>query len=200
MAWPVQMVQLTTVILTLFVLVVARYDLRERRIPNFLVFPAMLFGLLLHLILGSGWVGRWQGGLGIVAGFLLLLIPYAVGGMKAGDVKFLMAIGALAGWEATLRVLLAALLFYPVMALFYVVRERKLSLTWLRFRRVFWNFLGFFAPGFKLYALRLEGLDTVEVASVRTPFGVSLAVGTLIVLWFGKVSLLLRPIFTMAFK
>lgn len=188
MVWPIQMTELTTTILTVLVLVVAFYDLRERRIPNFLVFPAMLVGVLIHLLAGGGGLhgqgeyGRLTGLVGLVAGFLLLLIPYVVGGMKAGDVKFLMAIGALAGWSGAVRILLAAVLFYPVMALFYVVRERKARLTWLRFRRVFWNFLGFFMPGWRLYALRLEGMDTTGADSVRTPFGVALAVGTLIVI------------------
>ena len=189
MVWPIQMTELTTTILTVLVLVVAFYDLRERRIPNFLVFPAMLIGVVIHLLAGARGAfadglqgGRLAGLVGLVVGFLLLLIPYVVGGMKAGDVKFLMAIGALAGWSDAVRILLAAVLFYPVMAVFYVVRERKMRLTWLRFRRVFWNFLGFFMPGWRLYALRLEGMDTTGADSVRTPFGVALAVGTLIVI------------------
>ena len=196
MVWPIQVTQLTTAILIVLVLVVAFYDLRERRIPNFLVFPAMLIGVVIHLLAGARGAfadglqgGRLAGLVGLVVGFLLLLIPYVVGGMKAGDVKFLMAIGALAGWSDAVRILLAAVLFYPVMAVFYVVRERKMRLTWLRFRRVFWNFLGFFMPGLRLFALRLEGMDTTEVDSVRTPFGVALAVGTLIIVaieWAGS--------------
>lgn len=196
MVWPIQVTQLTTAILIVLVLVVAFYDLRERRIPNFLVFPAMLIGVVIHLLAGARGAfadglqgGRLAGLVGLVVGFLLLLIPYVVGGMKAGDVKFLMAIGALAGWSDAVRILLAAVLFYPVMAVFYVVRERKMRLTWLRFRRVFWNFLGFFMPGLRLFALRLEGMDKTEVDSVRTPFGVALAVGTLIIVaieWAGS--------------
>jgi prepilin peptidase CpaA len=175
--------QLITPVVVFFVLAVAIYDLRERRIPNVLVFPAMLVGTGFHLL--AGVEGRLAGVKGVAAGFLLLLIPYAVGGMKAGDVKFLMAIGALLGWEKTVATLLAALLFYPVMAIFYVVRERKARLTWLRFRRVFWNFAGLFIPAARLYSLPLELEDQPEISSVRTPFGVSLAVGALIVVVFG---------------
>lgn len=118
-------------------------------------------------------------------GFILLLIPYLVGGMKAGDVKFLMAIGAFVGWEDAVRVLLAAVMFYPLMAIVAVARERKFRLTWLRFRRVFWNFLGFFLPGLKLYALRLESQNDPHLPSVKTPFGVALAVGALIAQFTG---------------
>lgn len=171
-------------ILTLFVLAVSFFDFRERRIPNFLTFPAAGIGLLLNLVLaGAG--GLLMGLKGLGLGFVLLVIPYAVGGMKAGDVKFLMAIGALVGPGDVVRSLLATVLCYPVFAAIAVVREGKLALTWLRFRRVFWNFLGFFAPPLRLYADRLDSLDDKSVESVRTPFGVAIAVGTLIAFYTG---------------
>ncbi len=170
--------------LTVLVISVSFFDLRERRIPNFLVFPAALIGLGLNLQL-RGWGGLLFGLKGLGLGFLLLFIPYLVGGMKAGDVKFLMAIGSFIGPLDVFRALLAALLCYPLFAAIAVVRERKLGITWLRFRRVFWSFLGFFVPGFKLYALRLEAQDDPKIDSVKTPFGVAIAVGTMIALFTG---------------
>lgn len=165
--------------LTVLVIVVAIFDGKFRRIPNRIVFPAMLVGSISHL----GWpgeLGRAAGAIGIVVGFLLLLFPYAAGGMKAGDVKLLMAIGAFTGGWGVVEVLLVTLLCYPALALFAVVRERKSRLTWLRFRRVFCNFLGLFLPMLKLYAIRLESLDDSSIPSVTTPFGVALAVGTVL--------------------
>lgn len=178
-----QTVQTMPLIVAAFVLTVAFYDVMERRIPNFLVLPAMVFGLSFHLVFPVD--GRLAGLKGIVAGFLLLVVPYASGGMKAGDVKFLMAIGGLTGWAGAVNALLAGLLFYPVLALFFVIREKKFLLTWLRFRRLFLDLTGLFVPTAKLYALRLGLEDTPEVDSVRTPFGVSLAAGALIVLATG---------------
>lgn len=165
--------------LTVLVIVVAIFDGKLRRIPNRIVFPAMLIGSISHL----GWpgeLGRAAGAIGIVVGFLLLLFPYAAGGMKAGDVKLLMAIGAFTGGWGVVEVLLVTLLCYPALALFAVVRERKSRLTWLRFRRVLCNFLGLFLPMLKLYAIRLESLDDSSIPSVTTPFGVALAVGTVL--------------------
>lgn len=185
MAWPAQ---ITSLILVTFVVAVAIIDLRVRRIPNLLVFPAMAVGIVSHISwqsLGQSWSGALGGLKGVGMGFILLLIPYLVGGMKAGDVKFLMAIGAFVGWEDAVRVLLAAVMFYPLMAIVAVARERKFRLTWLRFRRVFWNFLGFFLPGLKLYALRLESQNDPHLPSVKTPFGVALAVGALIAQFTG---------------
>ncbi len=110
MAWPAQ---ITSLILVTFVVAVAIIDLRVRRIPNLLVFPAMAVGIVSHVSwqsLGQSWSGASWGLKGVGMGFILLLIPYLVGGMKAGDVKFLMAIGAFVGWEDAIRVLLAAFL------------------------------------------------------------------------------------------
>ena len=165
--------------LTALVIVVAVFDAKFRRIPNRIVFPAMLAGLISHLA-WPGELGRAAGAIGIVIGFLLLLLPYVTGGMKAGDVKLLMAIGAFTGGWGVVEVLLVTLLCYPVLALFAVVRERKVRLTWLRFRRVLFHFLGFFLPMLTWYAIRLDSQDDSSTPSVTTPFGVALAVGTLL--------------------
>ncbi len=167
------------VTLIIFVAVIAWTDLRSRRIPNVIVFPAALVGLIFNLGM-RGWEGLLFGLKGLGLAFLLLLIPYLVGGMKAGDVKFLMAVGAFLGAADVFRALLATVLCYPVFAVFAVIREGKLRLTWLRFRRVWWNFAGFFIPGLKLYALRLEAQDDHTIESVKTPFGVAIAIGSLI--------------------
>ena len=45
----------------------------------------------------EGAAGLWTALLGLLAGFVLLLIPYLLGGMGAGDVKALAALGALLG-------------------------------------------------------------------------------------------------------
>ena len=169
-------------LLTAFVSAVAIFDLRERRIPNLLVFPAVVAGVVLNTYrLGLGGLGAAS--FGLIVGFALLILPYAFGGMKAGDVKFLSAIGSFVGAADVIRVLLAALLCYPAFAAVVVIRERKLRVTWLRFRRVLFNFLSFFAPGMQLYALKLEGQDDSSIQSAATPFGVSLAAGTLIAIY-----------------
>ena len=91
---------------TLIVLTVATFtDLRSRRIPNWLVFPFLVAGILVspwrqdwhgssH---GFGWhvVGQCFEGLGL--GLLIYGILFFVGGMGAGDVKLCAAIGAWIG-------------------------------------------------------------------------------------------------------
>ena len=164
---------------TFLVIAVAIFDLRERRIPNVLVFPAMILGIALHA-LDSGLSGSLLALKGIGLGFGLLLIPYLVKGMKAGDVKFVMAIGSFLGAAGIVRVLLVTLLCYPLLAFIVVFREKKFAVTWLRFRRILFSFMGFFLPNLKLYAIQLESRDDESIASATTPFGVALAAGTLV--------------------
>src|SRR5262245_30471921 len=127
-------------LLTVFVVAVSIFDLRERRIPNFMVFPSILAGLAVNFY-SKSWSGLGFGLKGVAVGFALLIIPYLVGGMKAGDVKFLAAIGAFIGATDVVRALLGTVLFYPALAAFLVIKAGKLKVTWLRFRRVFFNFL-----------------------------------------------------------
>jgi prepilin peptidase CpaA len=82
---------------TVIVLAIATFtDLRSRRIPNWLVFPFLLAGIVV-----SGWLHGWHGigqsmaGLGL--GALLFGILFFMGGMGMGDVKLCAAIGAWVG-------------------------------------------------------------------------------------------------------
>jgi Flp pilus assembly protein protease CpaA len=79
-----------------FLALAAASDVERRRIPNALTFPVLLLGVLLAA-LGSGGVALGASLLGVGVGFALLLLPYAVGALGAGDVKAAMALGALVG-------------------------------------------------------------------------------------------------------
>ena len=79
---------------TLAVLVVATVtDIRSRRIPNWLVFPFLLGGLVV-----STWVAGWHGLGESLGGMALGGFTYGIlammGGMGMGDVKLCAAIGA----------------------------------------------------------------------------------------------------------
>ena len=89
---------------TIFVVLVALSDWRARRIPTASVGPAIVLGLALHA--ARGWNGLEFSLKGLGLGFALLILPYVFGGMKAGDVKFLAAIGALVGATDVFRALL----------------------------------------------------------------------------------------------
>ena len=72
------------------------FDVKSRRVPNLLTGPAVLFGLLLHLSLG-GWHDLLNAAsAGLICG-VVFLIFYLAGGMGAGDVKLITAVGCLCG-------------------------------------------------------------------------------------------------------
>ena len=68
------------------------HDVREGRIPNRVTFPAMAAGLAAHTLAG-GWTGLGDAApAGLIAGAVCLLFYWA-GGMGAGDVKLMTAVG-----------------------------------------------------------------------------------------------------------
>ena len=74
----------------------AVYDVRSRRIPNFITLPAMVFGLILHAALG-GWRQLATAAAGGLICGLIFFVFYLAGGMGAGDVKLITAAGCIAG-------------------------------------------------------------------------------------------------------
>ena len=76
-------------------------DIRTRRIPNYLILGTAVAGLACNLIF-HGWLGLMGGVLGMLMGFGFLILPYLWGGMGAGDVKALAALGAWLGPVGTL--------------------------------------------------------------------------------------------------
>ena len=83
------------------ILIIAAWiDGRELKVPNWITFHMILAGLVYSTCVG-GIGGLGAGLLGMTVGLLTLLPLYAVGGMGAGDVKFMAGIGAWLGWEIT---------------------------------------------------------------------------------------------------
>lgn len=85
------------VALLMVVLITAIYtDLRSSRIPNLLTFSAMSIGPIAHAYL-AGSQGILFSFEGLGTGLGLFLFLYASGGIGAGDVKLMGAVGALVG-------------------------------------------------------------------------------------------------------
>ncbi|MGE0175377.1 MAG: prepilin peptidase [Oligoflexales bacterium] len=87
---------LLLIILILGLLAAGITDVRHSRIPNWVTFPLAGFGLGVQ-----SWENGWGGLLfsleGLVVGLVCLMFFYVMGGMGAGDVKLLGAIGTILG-------------------------------------------------------------------------------------------------------
>src|SRR5215210_2987643 len=81
--------------------VAAIIDLRERRIPNWLTFGAAIAGLAVQVWL-SGLSGVMTGAGGWLTGAGIFFLPFALGGLGAGDVKLVAGLGAWLGWQDTI--------------------------------------------------------------------------------------------------
>ena len=104
------------------------FDVKSRRVPNFLTGPSVLFGLLLHLSLG-GWAEMGISALaGLICG-LVFLVFYLAGGMGAGDVKLIAAVGCLCGLHNIATLLALTGIAGGVMAIGLAVSRGRLKET-----------------------------------------------------------------------
>jgi prepilin peptidase CpaA len=103
-------------------------DWRYLRIPNAFTYPAMVVGVLFGLLErfpGDLFVGGFADHLvAIVVAFAVCYPFYAAGGLKAGDAKLLMAIGALRGLSFLLVAAIYGALLGGVIAIFVIARRR----------------------------------------------------------------------------
>ncbi|WP_337172934.1 A24 family peptidase [Paludisphaera sp.] len=97
-------------------LIAAGTDLWKFKVYNALTLPALAGGLIASGLSG-GWAGLATSGLGALAGFGLLVGFFAMGGVGAGDVKLLTALGAWLGPALTLHVFLASAILAGLYAL-----------------------------------------------------------------------------------
>ena len=111
-------------------------DLRCFQIPNLLTIPAMVIGLLMHA-LERGQAGLVMSLEGLATGLILFLIPYMVGGMGAGDVKLMGAVGSFLGPEGVVSAVVMAMLLGGVYAAVLMVSHWGLQESVNRIKSTF---------------------------------------------------------------
>ncbi len=106
------------------------FDVKSRRIPNFITGPALLLGLMMHLALG-GWTQLASSlAAGLICG-IIFLIFYLAGGMGAGDVKLILAVGCIAGLSHIAYLLVLTAISGGVMAIGLALIRGRLSQTFM---------------------------------------------------------------------
>lgn len=177
------------VFLILLVLVAAVYDIRYRRIPNWLTVSGVLIGVVLNAFLRTPAPAVVSfGGLlfalkGLGLGFGLYFVLYALHAMGAGDVKLMAAVGSLVGAQDWFGIFVVTAIFGGIAAL-------ALSLAHGRLKKTFWNVSFIFSElghGRPAY-LRNEELDVRSKKSLGLPHGAVIAAGTIVFLAAGMMA------------
>lgn len=149
-------------------------DARTRRIPNAITLPAMLAGLLLHFGL-DGWRGLGlSAAAGLLAGLLFLFFHLA-GGMGAGDVKLMAAVGFLSGSNSIVEIVIATALAGGVLAI-------ALALARGRLKQTLSNVLILLAHHRSAGLRPHPELNVASSSTLRIPYGIAIAAGCLITL------------------
>jgi len=154
----------------------AAIDLRSGRIPNFLTFGAAAAALL---------YGTWHGGLagaghsaaGWGVGVALFLPIFLLGGLGAGDVKLLGAVGAWVGPMGALWTGLYSVFAGGLLALIVGASRGYLGTAFRNVRALvgFWRTSGI-RPA--------PGLTLADSAGPKLAYGVAIAVGTVAAVWW----------------
>ena len=161
-------------VLLILILTAAVFDVRYRRIPNWLTAGGVLVGIALNTAIGRPEAGPGFALEGLALGFGVYFALYALHAMGAGDVKLMAAVGALAGPMNWFGIFMVTAVVGGIMALMLAVMRGRV-------KRTFWNI------GFILSELRhgrpahagKEELDVRSPKSMGLPHGAVIAIGTI---------------------
>src|ERR1700680_989403 len=88
-----------TAALIAVVFTAAVFDVRYRRIPNWISVSGAALGISLNAIVHRGLPGVVFALTGMALAFSIYFVLYALHAMGAGDVKLMAAVGSLVGWQ-----------------------------------------------------------------------------------------------------
>jgi prepilin peptidase CpaA len=162
---------ITSILAAILGTVAAVTDLRSRRIPNWLTLPALLSGMLANTLI-YGWRGVAQSGKGVLLGVVLLLPFVLLHSLGMGDLKLVIASGAILGPSDLITVLLLQVILAGIIAVAVIVRTGRVSQTIHNIGHILGSLLAFRMPG------QAVSLDNPQASKI--PFGVAMGLAMVI--------------------
>lgn len=150
-------------------------DVRQARIPNALTLASLTVAVGAHTVWPSGHGAVAALG-GALTGMAVFFPIFALGGMGAGDVKLMGALGAWVGWGPTIWMGLYTAIAGGVLALVWSMAHGYLrqALGNLRALGTFWLVAG---------VRPLPPLTLDEGRGPRLPYAVAILAGLLVTIW-----------------
>jgi prepilin peptidase CpaA len=165
---------------SIFCVVAAYIDGKELRVPNKLTFP-MIFGgwiwsSISYGMAGEGWyIGLMWSLAGTAVGLMTLIPAMAIGGMGAGDVKMMAAIGAWVHCTITFYAFCLATVIGGVMAVAMILMSGQVRKHYNQFWLIFNEIVTIKNPD-KLAEIAAERKPSMYLL----PYGIPLAIGTIL--------------------
>ena len=151
------------------------FDIRQHRIPNWITFGSAAAGLSYHLAAGGG-SGLFSSAGGWFIGVAMFALPFVLGGLGAGDVKLVAALGAWFGPVDTVWLGLYVGVSGGLIAL-------GVALTRGYLRRAVRN-IRLLLMHWRIAGLRAHPELTIDSPTApKLAYGVSILAGTLITVW-----------------
>jgi prepilin peptidase CpaA len=153
------------------------FDLSIRKIPNWVILIGLLFGLTLNGFQGSSYLIASI--LGFVTAIVVLILPFALGWLGAGDVKYFGVVGALLGVSWLPRVFFYSALVAGSIAAGYMLMGFART---LRFKELWLDLKTMIVTGGQFLPNSVSARTSEHGVSV--PWGVAFAAGTILAYYF----------------
>ena len=158
------------IFLSVILFVAFTIDLKAQRIPNLLTFPAVALTLIYYSIT-HGLNGFLFSALGLLVGISLLIIPYLLGGMGAGDAKLMGVVGGVLGAKGVFY----AFLFSAIVGGIYAI---ILTLIYRPHFRGFYKKQLVALINFLLIRKYIPEPEDADLKKPRLCYGLAIALGT----------------------
>lgn len=164
------------IFLLLIVIPAALFDLKQRRVPNWITLPGLALAIALNSFL-FGTEGLWLSLKGLGFAFLIYFPLYLLRGMGAGDVKLMGAVGAASGPANWLGIFFLTAIFGGISALIVVASKGRLRRTFQNIWFIILSLMHRQSP-----AEANPQLDVKSGEGLRLPHAVAIAFGTIVFL------------------